>query len=60
MKTLSNFQSQVYPSLKFRLSYEEPGMGFCGVLICENGEVIEAIDGDLEWIDEETDTIGNL
>ena len=51
------FASQVYPSLKFRLAYEEAGMGFAGVLICENGEVVEAVDGDLEYKDEDTDRL---
>ena len=51
------FASQVYPSLKFRLAYEEGGMGFAGVLICENGEVIEENTADLEWIDSDTDRL---
>lgn len=51
------FASKVYPSLKFRLSFEEPGMGFCGVTLCEGGELITHRDGDLEWIDPETDRL---
>lgn len=46
------FASIVYPSLKFRLSYEEPGMAFCGVLICENGEVQSEGQDELQWVDE--------
>jgi hypothetical protein len=46
------FASKVYPSLKFRLSYEEPGMGFCGILICKDGEVDIEDQDDLQWADE--------
>lgn len=46
------FASKVYPSLKFRLSYEEPGMGFCGVLICKDGETEFEGQDDLQWMDE--------
>ena len=46
------FASTVYPSLKFRLSYEEPGCGFCGVLICKDGEVEIDETADLQWADE--------
>lgn len=46
------YASEKYPNLKFRLSYEEPGVGFCGLLICEGGEVVSAETGDLEWTDE--------
>ena len=46
------FASKVYPSLKFRLSYEEPGMGFCGVLICKDGEIDFEGQDDLQWVDE--------
>lgn len=51
------FASEVYPSLKFRLSFEEPGMGFCGVTLCEGGELIMHRDGDLEWIDPDTNRL---
>lgn len=46
------YASTQYPTLKFRLTFEEPGMGFCGVLICEDGEVIDEETGDLQWMDE--------
>ena len=42
-----------YPNLKFKLTYEEPGCGFCGILLCENGEVWEDSTEDLLWTDEE-------
>ena len=32
--------SKMYPDLKFRLGYYEPGMSFQGELIIENGEVV--------------------
>jgi len=47
------FASEKYPNLKFRLTYEEPGCGFCGVLLCENGEVWEDSTEDLLWGDED-------
>ena len=46
------FASKVYPSLNFRLSYEEAGMGFCGVLICRNGEVDFEGQDELKYADE--------
>lgn len=51
------YASEKYPNLKFRLTFEEPGMAFCGVLMCENGEVVQEETTDLEWIDEETDRL---
>mgnify|MGYP003335277890 FL=1 len=47
------FASEKYPNLKFKLTYEEPGCGFCGILLCENGEVWEDSTEDLLWTDEE-------
>jgi hypothetical protein len=49
------YASDKYPNLKFKLTFEEAGMGFCGILVCENGEVTQEETTDLEWIDEETD-----
>ena len=51
------YASSIYKNLKFRLLYEEPGMGFCGILVCENGEVIEENTADLQWIDSDTDRL---
>lgn len=47
------YAAKQFPELKFYLSYEEPGCAFCGVLMCENGEVTEDTTGDLEWQDED-------
>ena len=43
--------SEVFPELHFRLLYEEAGMGFCGVLVCEAGEVLADMEEDLQWMD---------
>ena len=50
------FAASVYPSLQFKLSFEEPGMGFCGVYEVK-GDDEDYQDGDLEWKDEETDRL---
>lgn len=42
-----------FPELKFYLSYEEPGCNFCGLLVCEGGEVSEDTTGELGWQDED-------
>jgi len=47
------YASTKFPELKFYLTYEEPGCDFCGVLVCEDGEVSEEGGGDLEWTDED-------
>ena len=39
------------------MTFEEAGMGFCGILVCENGEVIEENTADLQWIDSDTDRL---
>ena len=45
-----------FPELKFTLWFEEPGNGFCGVyeVMDEDEDLCE---GDLEWIDGETDRL---
>jgi len=50
------FAASVYPSLQFKLSFEEPGMAFCGVYEVK-GDDEDYQDGDLEWKDEETDRL---
>jgi hypothetical protein len=50
------FAASVYPSLRFKLSFEEPGMGFCGVYEV-TGDDEDYQEGDLEWKDEETDRL---
>lgn len=47
------YAAQQFPELKFYLSYEEPGCNFCGLLVCEDGEVTEDSSGELEWHDDE-------
>ena len=46
-----NFAAKVYPSLKFTLSFEEPGMAFCGVYTAQ-GDDDDLVEGDLQWVDE--------
>jgi hypothetical protein len=47
--------SEMFPDLKFRLNFMEPGCNFCGVAYCENGEM-DVDEGSVEWTDEN----GNL
>jgi hypothetical protein len=49
--------SKFYPTLEFKLIYEEPGMDFCGCYEVKNGgdDYEDLQEGDLEWIDWETD-----
>jgi hypothetical protein len=42
----------MFPEVTFTLSFEEPGMGFCGVYEV-TGEDEDYVDGDLEWVDED-------
>lgn len=51
------YASEKYPNLKFKLTFEEPGMNFCGILVCKNGEIVEAETDELEWIDGDTDRL---
>ena len=51
------YASEKYPNLKFKLTFEEGGMGFCGILMCENGEVIEEQTDDLQWVDEDNNIV---
>lgn len=45
-----------FPELKFTLWFEEPGNGFCGVYeVTDEDE--DLCEGDLEWIDGETDRL---
>jgi hypothetical protein len=47
------YASEQFPKLKFYLSYEEAGCGFCGILMCEDGEVTSEDSGDLLWQDDD-------
>jgi hypothetical protein len=47
-----NYIAKKFPTLEFRLSYEEPGMDFCGVYIVK-GEYEELNESELEYIDPE-------
>ena len=49
--------SKLYPTLEFKLTYEETGMGFCGCYEVKNGgdDYEDLQEGELEWIDDETD-----
>jgi len=39
--------SLLFPELEFALQYFEAGMGFCGMYVCKNGQIInEAYNGD--------------
>jgi hypothetical protein len=46
MKTVS----EKFPDLKFRLAFMEPGVGFCGVARCQNGD-LDVDEGDIELED---------
>jgi hypothetical protein len=46
MKTVS----EKFPDMKFRLAFMEPGVGFCGVARCQNGE-LDVDEGDIELED---------
>ena len=54
-----HYASTQFPNLHFKLSYEEPGMGFCGCYEVKNGgeDFEDLMEGDLEWIDSETDRL---
>ena len=54
-----NYASTQFPNLHFKLSYEEPGMGFCGCYEVKNGgeDFEDLMEGDLEWIDSDTDRL---
>ena len=54
-----HYASIQFPNLRFKLSYEEPGMGFCGCYEVKNGgeDFEDLIEGDLEWIDSDTDRL---
>ena len=45
--------AKMFPELTFTLSFQEPGMGFCGVYEVTN-EDDDMCEGDLEWRDIET------
>lgn len=45
--------AKMFPELTFKLSFEEPGMGFCGVYEVTNDEE-DFIEGDLQNRDEES------
>lgn len=53
--TWVNYVSTLYPTLSFKLTYEEPGCGFCGCYEVKNGgEDFESLlEGDLEWQDDD-------
>lgn len=44
----------MFPNLKFKLSFEETGVGFCGVYEVTNDDE-DYVEGDLEWKDPEND-----
>jgi hypothetical protein len=48
------FAAKVYPSLKFKLLFEEPGCNFCGIYEV-TGDDEDLMESDLEWIDPDTD-----
>ena len=54
-----HYASTQFPNLHFKLSYEEPGMGFCGCYEVKNGgeDFEDLMEGDLEWIDSDTDRL---
>ena len=54
-----HYASKQFPNLHFKLSYEEPGMGFCGCYEVKNGgeDFDDLMEGDLEWKDEYTDRL---
>lgn len=43
--------SELFPELHFRLLYEEGGINFCGVLVCQAGEVLADMEEDLVYMD---------
>ena len=53
------YASDKYPNLKFKLTFEEAGMGFCGCYEVVNGgeDFEDLMEGDLEWKDEDTDRL---
>lgn len=50
-----HYVSTLYPTLEFRLTYEEPGVGFCGCYVVKNGgEDFESLEeGDIMWEDDD-------
>lgn len=50
-----HYVSTLYPTLEFRLSYDEPGVGFCGCYVVKNGgEDFESLEeGDIVWEDDD-------
>lgn len=44
-----------FPELRFGISYEEPGIDFCGYYIFENGEVVENDETGYQFFEEDTD-----
>jgi hypothetical protein len=50
-----HYVSTLYPTLEFRLTYEEPGVGFCGCYVVKNGgEDFESLEeGDIVWEDDD-------
>lgn len=46
------FITQEYPDFEFELTYEEPGMMFCGVINCSEGEFSQE-EGEMEMGDED-------
>lgn len=47
------YVAKAFPTLQFTLSFEEPGMNFCGIYEVK-GEDEDLMEGELEYIDEET------
>ena len=47
------YVAKAFPALQFTLTFEEPGMNFCGIYEVK-GEDEDLMEGELEYIDEET------
>ena len=47
------YVAKAFPALQFTLTFEEPGMNFCGIYEVK-GEDEDLMEGELEYVDEET------
>lgn len=49
--------AEMYPELRFRLEYEEPGCNFCGYYSVVDGNDIDFEEGELEMVDPGTERL---
>ena len=42
-----------FPDLKFKMTYQEPGMGYCGVATWDSENGFDSEDGELEYMDDD-------